>query len=344
MIDGNGRRATIADVARAAGTSTALVSRVLTGNQRVAGASRARIEAAIEALRYVPSATARGLRLRRTGMVALVVPYLDNPLYSLHAMGAERELARAGLLTVVCSSRTLPTSGPYRGRTFFDVLGAGRVDGVLLFPYQEDVIAAMTLRDREVPVVLIDREPVYSDGMARLDAVVVDHEGAVADATARLVGSGYRRIGLVSLRPESLSGAPRLAGYRAALAGAGIAYDPDLVATGDGGAADGADLMATLLDSGHPPDAVVVATTMLTLGASALLRRRATRLPDDLAVIGYGHEQSLGWPEFPVYRYPGIELGAAAARVLLDRLAARDAPAGAPCRVVLPMRYDPVGA
>lgn len=314
-----GVRATIRDVARAAGTSPALVSRYLTGNQPVSEASAARIRAAIETLDYRPSVTARNLRLRRTGLVALVIPYLNNPLYSLHATGAERELAKAGMLVVVCSTRTKP-DGTYLGRSFFEALGTGRVDGALIFPYQEEVDDLIALRAQGTPVVLIDRVPPLRPSTTAFDAVTVNNEGAVHDATARLLAQGRRRVGLVSLRADSLSGAPRLAGYRRALAGAGVPFEPGLVALGDGSDVGGGSLLASLLDGPMSPDAVVVATTLQTRGALDVIRRRQISVPGEIAVIGYRHDQSVLWPEIPTFRYPGEALGEAAARVLLRRL------------------------
>lgn len=317
------RRATIADVAREAGTSPALVSRFLTGNQRVSEASAARIREAVDRLGYVPSVTARNLRLRQTGLIALVVPYLDNPLYSLHATGAERELAAAGFLTVVCSTRTKP-DGSYLGRSFFDTLGAGRVDGALIFPYQEEVGDLDTLRAQGTPIVLIDRVPMLPDGIAPFDAVTVDNEGAVFNATVRLIEAGHRRIGLVSLRAGSLSGIPRFLGYKNALQAAGIELNSELVALGDGSDLGGASLFAGLLDNGSRPDAIVVATTLQTRGALEVVRRRGLQVPRDLAVIGYRHDQSVLWPEIPTYRYPGETLGEVAAQMLLRRLSGKD--------------------
>lgn len=319
-----GVRATIRDVARAAGTSPALVSRYLTGNQPVSVASAARIRAAIATLDYRPSVTARNLRLRRTGLVALVIPYLNNPLYSLHATGAERELAKAGLLVVVCSTRTKP-DGTYLGRSFFDTLGTGRVDGALIFPYQEEVDDLIALRAQGTPIILIDRVPHLPIGTTGFDAVTVNNEGAVHDATARLLAEGRRRVGLVSLRADSLSGAPRLAGYRRALAGAGVQFEPGLVALGDGSDVGGGLLFASLVDGPTCPDAVVIATTLQTRGALDVIRRRRVSVPSDVAVIGYRHDQSVLWPEIPTFKYPGEALGEAAARLLLRRLEGREA-------------------
>ncbi|HEX2036574.1 MAG TPA: LacI family DNA-binding transcriptional regulator [Chloroflexota bacterium] len=330
---------TIRDVARRAGVSTTLVSFVLTGKRRVGEARRRRVLQAIDELGYTPNAAARGLRLRRTGLVACLIPYLNNPLYSLHAMGAEQELGQAGLLTVVASTRGaaagtragLPAHGEPAARatwggmstaTIFHTLRGSRVDGVLLFPYQEDVPQVARLVGAGTPVVFLDREPVLTEPLPLTDAAVVDNEHGVYRATEHLLELGHRRIGLVSLRADSLSGAPRLAGYRRAFAERGLPVAQDCLALGRGSVADGRELTRGLLDLRPRITGLVVAVTNCTPGALQAIHHAGWRVPDDLSVVGYSHDGAFAWPaaDLTAIRYPGVELGREAARLLLTRL------------------------
>ncbi|MBI3972835.1 MAG: LacI family DNA-binding transcriptional regulator, partial [Chloroflexi bacterium] len=325
---------TIRDVAARAGVSSALVSFVLTGSRPVGKARRRRVLEAIDALGYTPNAAARGLRLQRSGLVALMIPYLNNPIYSLHATGAEQELARAGLLTVVCSTRGEP-AGPYSGEAVFRALGGSRVDGVLLFPYQEDVPEIVKLTEDGVPVVLIDREPELPAGAPPVDAVVVDNEHGVYRATEHLLALGHRRIGLVSLSAQSLSGPPRLEGYRRAYRERRLDVPENCIALGHGSVEDGYALTERLLRLRSRPTALVVTATMCTPGALRAIHDATLRVPEDLSVVGYSHEGFLMWPtvDLTAIRYPAVELGREAARLLLRRLGApRGAPRGAPSR------------
>jgi DNA-binding LacI/PurR family transcriptional regulator len=139
------------------------------------------------------------------------MPYLNNPLHSLHATGVEWELAKADLLVVVRLTRTKP-SGTDRGQYFFDTLGTGRVDGALIFPNQAEAGDLIALRAEGTPVVLIDCVPTVPLGTIGFDAVTINEAWAVHGPTARLLAEGHRRVGLVRLRAVSLSNAPRLAG------------------------------------------------------------------------------------------------------------------------------------
>ncbi|HET7768641.1 MAG TPA: LacI family DNA-binding transcriptional regulator [Chloroflexota bacterium] len=353
---------TIYDVAQRAKVSPSVVSFVLNGSRPVGDATRQRVRAAIDALGYTPNAAARGLRLRRTGLVACLVPYLNNPLYSLHAAGAEQELAAAGFLTIVSSTRGVPRAPGPTGAAVsgnghrpgdggvsagadspsgavLQALSGSRVDGVLLFPYEDDAPQVARLAESGVPVVYIDREPRHASlpTDAAVDAVVVDNESGVFRATEHLLALGHRRIGLVSLRPESLSGPPRLAGYRRAFQERGLEVPEECLALGRGGPEDGEALTTQLLALRPAITALVVAVTNCTAAALRTLHRSGVRLPDDLSVVGYAHEGILGWPglDLAAVRYPGVELGREAAKLLLTRLRAAPGEPRVRQRVVL---------
>ena len=349
----NGARSavTIYDVAERAGVSPSVVSFVLNRSRPVGDASRQRVLEAIDALGYTPNAAARGLRLRRTGLVACLVPYLNNPLYSLHAAGAEQELATAGFLTIVSSTRGVPRADGAGGGNgsaagadapsgaVLQALSGSRVDGVLLFPYEDDAPQVVRLAESGVPVVYIDREPQRTALPAdvAVDAVVVDNESGVFRATDHLLALGHRRIGLVSLRPESLSGPPRVAGYRRAFVERGLDVPEECLALGRGGAEDGEALTARLLALRPAITALVVAVTNCTAAALRTLHRAGVRIPEDLSVVGYAHEGILGWPglDLTAVRYPGVELGREAAKLLLMRLRATPGEPRVRQRVVL---------
>src|SRR5690242_21174101 len=95
---------TIKDVARQAGVSAMTVSRVINGAASVSPGTRARVEQAIAQLGYVPSRLARGLSARRTGTLALIVPDVANPFFTLIVRGAEDVARRAGYRVILCDT------------------------------------------------------------------------------------------------------------------------------------------------------------------------------------------------------------------------------------------------
>jgi DNA-binding LacI/PurR family transcriptional regulator len=141
------RRLTSRDVAARAGVSQSIVSFYFTGKRPVSKDARARIETAIEELGYRPNRVAQSLRTQRTGQVAVFIPYISNPLYAAYAAGAELALAEAGYLTVIFSNRAVPAQID----DYFNTVADSRVDGLILFPFEDDIERVERLRSQGVP-------------------------------------------------------------------------------------------------------------------------------------------------------------------------------------------------
>lgn len=310
---------TIKDVARRAGVSTALVSFYLSGSQSVSAESQERIRAAIDELGYVPNGLARSLRLRRTGVVGIVVPYLTNPTFAIMASSAEETLARHGYLLITCSSG----GSRERRRSYFRALHVARVEGLLVFPSRETIGEIVGLARGGTPVVLIEREidPSSADPDMGFDAVLMDNELGIYRATRHLLELGHQQIGLISLHLDSPSGPPRVAGYRRALAERGIAFHERLVVANDGSVESGYDACRRLLALSPPPTGLVVATNMQTLGALHALREANCQIPRDISIVGYSHPGFVFWQgiDMTVVHYPVDELGRTAAELLIRR-------------------------
>ncbi len=268
------------DVAERAGVSVKTVSNVVNGYVHVRPDTRARVEEAIAELNYRPNLSARNLRKGRTGVIALAVPELDIPYFAelaRHVVAAAAELGWTVLID--------QTGG---GREQESVAAAGigdhLIDGLIFSPL------ALTAED----LVGLDGTPMVLLG-ERVDHGPADHVGidnvAAAQAmTAHLVGLGRRRVAAIGSQrtPEGASARLRLAGYAAALADAGIAYDESLVAPAPAWhRAEGAAAMRSLLSSGVRPDAVFCFNDTLALGALRALHEAGLRVPADVAVAGF---------------------------------------------------------
>jgi DNA-binding LacI/PurR family transcriptional regulator len=267
------------EVAAFSGVSIKTVSNVVNCHVHVAPATRARVQAAIAALGYVPNSAARQLRGGRSGVIALAVPDLRSPYVA--------ELAGLIVRAAGHRSRTVlidQTDGRLeRERELAGGLRRHAIDGLILCS------VALTEPDSisdQVPLVLVgERIP-----GARADQVAIDSAAAAADATRHLIARGRRRIAVIGAQdhPTTVT-RRRLAGHRSALTGAGLPADPRLEATVDGGRrADGAAAMARLLDAGERPDAVFCCTDLLALGALRTLLARGIDVPGQVAVIGFG--------------------------------------------------------
>jgi DNA-binding LacI/PurR family transcriptional regulator len=269
------------DVAARAGVSIKTVSNVVNGYVHVAPETRARVQAAIDALGYVPNLAARRLRGGRSGVIALAVPELRSPYFA--------ELA--GLIVRAAEERSwtvlVEQTDGQAGRERDLVVGLRRhaIDGLILSPIG---LGPDELGQRgAVPAVLLGER--LRDGPA--DHVAIDSVAAAADATRHLLRLGRRRIAAIGApdRPATVTRQQRLSGYRAALDEAGGVADQRLAAQVSGlHRADGAAAMARLLDSGgEPPDAVFCFADPLAVGALRTLAERGIDVPGEIAVIGF---------------------------------------------------------
>jgi DNA-binding LacI/PurR family transcriptional regulator len=221
---------TLLEVARAAGVSRSTVSRVMTNHPRVSPEARARVEAAVADLGYVPNRAARSLATRTTGTIALVVRedgqrVFDEPVFSGLVRGASRAAvgtARQPVLLWADAGRADETD---RIRQY---LVTGHVDGAVLLSVHADDPLPADLADNGVPVVISGRPPGGVDEVAWVDA---DNRAGARSATDHLLAAGRRRIGVLTGPADMPVARDRLAGHRDALQAAGRPATPPRTST-----------------------------------------------------------------------------------------------------------------
>lgn len=304
----------IKDIAADAGVSIATVSRVLNGSQTVAAALRARVMASVQRMGYHPNMVARSLRTRKSFVLGVIIPTIANPFFTDIVQGIEHAASSAGYITTILSSDQ-DLAKEHRN---LQVLHDRRVDGVLIAVADRQASDLSQLTNAGVPVVLVDRR---LDG-AQLDSVTVDTRRGAYSAVEFLVQRGYKRIGLLGGPSTVSTAADKLDGYRAALEDNGIVLDQTLVLLGDYTEASGRDLGRRLLSMAHPPEAVLVANNVMTLGFFTVVREYGLRVPHELAFIGFDDRpwSSLVMPPITMVDQPTYDLGRLATETLLERI------------------------
>lgn len=311
------RRATIKDVATAAGVSRSTASRALTGRGYVATDVRERVLAAAEDLRYVPDATARYLKQQVSLSLGVLVSDLRNSFYARLAAGVGQAARTQGYSLVLAEDGGSAEAQVEAAETFV----ATRVAGVVVTPVSADVTTYLS-RHR-IPVIEVDRQ--FAAGVC--DAVVVDNHRASSQVIAELTGLGHRRIALFIDETTWTTGRDRHAGYQAALAAAGIALDPDLVVS-SGWDVDASHAAAVaLLRPSSRPTAVFAANNVLAEGVWRAANDLGLRIPDDLSLVSFDDApwMSLVTPGLTAVAQDEAALGAAAVQRLLERIADPDA-------------------
>jgi LacI family transcriptional regulator len=240
---------TIARVAALAGVGVGTVSRVLNDSGAVSPATRRRVQEAIDALDYEPSAAARALATGRTLAIGIVAPFATRPSVIERLRGAAQHISAAGYQLVLLDvDRPEHVAGAVRS-----VAVKGRFDGLLVISLPLGESAVSRVRSAGIPLVLIDRQ---ESGLA---GVHIDDKAGGRLAAEHLLGLGHVRIAFLGddeSNPYGFdSSARRRAGYEAALRDAGVEVRPELVVTGPHGRSVACTLAMQLLALPHPPSA-----------------------------------------------------------------------------------------
>ncbi len=324
---------TIQDVARAAGVSPATVSRCLNKPGAVSEARRARVDAAIRALEYVPHGAARTLASRRSRMMGAVFPSLDSSLFGGVLDVLQREIAAAGYTLVVASSGY----DQGREREHIHNLAANGVDAMVLVGAARDPRVYRVLERKRIPYVLIW---IAADAN-HSPCVGFDNRRAAAIVTGHLLDIGHRRIAVISgLTEGNDRAAARLTGVRDALARRGLVLPLAHVVERPFGVEQGREAFRLLMSRHDPPTAVVCGSEPFAYGALFESRRLGIRVPQTVSVTGFDDQwlASQISPTLTTVRTPRRQMGRLAGRYLLSVLSGEEVSAPRPLDVELVVR------
>ncbi|WP_406217200.1 LacI family DNA-binding transcriptional regulator [Streptomyces decoyicus] len=310
---------TMTDVARRAGVSVATVSHVLNETRPVRPDTRAAVLGAIDELGYTHNTLARSLVTSRTRSIGLAVSAISNPYFTEILQGVEAGALEAGYSLLL----TDPHDDPQHERKVVQLLHERRVDGMIVAPSAEPSAMVEYLARREVPTVFLDR--LVGDGH---DQVCAENTGPVRQLVGHLADLGHTRIGLVAGLPGLSTTTERVQGYREGLRACGLAFAPELLAGGHSAAQGAQDATRRLLAVPQPPTAVITANNAMTIGALRALRELGLEVPRDIALVCF---DDFSWadlftPRLTAIAQPSKDIGAAAVRLLLERLTEPDRP------------------
>jgi alanine racemase len=315
-------RARLSDIAEQAGVSEATVSRVLNDRPGVSTSTRQSVLTALDVLGYE-----RPMRLRgRSGLVGLIVPELDNPIFPAFAQVMETLLAQHGYTPVLCTQ----TPGGVTEDDYVDLLLDRGVAGIIFVSGMHadstaDHASYRALVDRGLPIVLVNG---YAEGV---DAPFIsDDDAAAMDlAVTHLVAMGHRRIGLAVGPIRFVPVVRKRAAFIEAMTRqAGITSDDaaGLVAHSLFGLEGGQAAAHHLLGCGVT--AMVCGSDLMALGAIRTVRQRGLRVPDDVSVVGYDDSRLIPFTDPPLttVRQAVPAMATAAVQALLDSINHSPAP------------------
>jgi LacI family transcriptional regulator len=316
------------EVAELAGVAMSSVSRVLSGHPDVSQAMQERVLSAVSQLGYQPDLLAQSLRRRETMTVGFAVGDISNALFAEIVAAAETRLRESGYSLLLTNSE----ADPELDAAHIRLLAQRRVDGIILSVSDEHHPATLAaLAQLDVPVVLVDREVEVDHPMH----VFSDHARGMRAAVDHLLDLGHRRIAMINgqpLRPVT----ERTRALETCFAERGLERTYRLV-DGTFSVEHGVRATTELLDSRHPPTAIIAGGNQLMLGAIRVLHGRGIRLGRDLSFVGCDDVAitELFDPPIAVVWRDTLAMGRAAADLMLSVLRGDDGVAD----VVLPTDF-----
>lgn len=322
---------TLRDVADAAGVHPATASRALNPATRglVNAETARRVIKVAEGLGYRPNPIARGLKTAKSSTVGLVIPDLTNPLFPPIVRGIEDVLEPAGYSGLIVNT----DNDLQRERAQIELLRSRQVEGLIVATALLQHPLMERLHAEGVPMVMVNRRPEGLD----IPSITPDDAAGIELAVDHLASLGHRRIAHLAGPSTTSTGVARRRAFRNAVRDRDLDGDPALVVTCERWSeAAGATALQTLLDSGVEPTAVVAGNDLIALGCYDVFAERGIDCPRDVSVVGFNDMPFLDKlaPPLTTLSIPHQQIGAEAARLLLDAIAEPDRPARS---VLLPL-------
>ncbi len=336
---------TLRDIAEKAGLSISTVSRVLnrkTEQHRISKETERLVLKTAKELNYRPNQLARGLRLRNTQTIGLVVPDISNPFFACLTRSIQNTAHKLGYTLIVCDT----DENVGLEIEHINLLRSKGVDGFVIMPVGQRYEHLEPLVGEGVPVVLVDR--CFPE--LQTDSVVVDNHRGAYELTEYLLACGHRRIAIIQGLPQTFTSNERVRGYRDALLSHGVAVDESLIVGRDFRRENGYIETKLLLSLREPPSAIFATSDLITLGALEAISEEGLHIPDDISLVSFDDVEFGPFLRCPLtaIAQPKEIMGEIAVNLLMERLRGRRQ--GEAQRIVLPPRLvirqsvKPVGA
>jgi LacI family transcriptional regulator len=311
------RKVSLKDVAKKVGVSVALVSYVVNGKEgsRVKPELAEVIRQAVKDLNYQPDQVARSLRLGTTKTIGLIVADVSNPFFGKLARIIQDEASRFGYTVVFGNSdENIDKFSP-----LIDTFLNRKVDGFIIVPVENAEVELSKIIREKIPIVLLDR----SFPGINISHVLLDNFRATFDATNCLIEKGYKSIAMVAFKYSLNMMHERIRGYQEAMKKSDLTNNISLLELKyDATSKEIENSLNGLLLKNKRPEAVLFASSTLTLEGLSFANRNNLKIPDDMAFIGFdgGYFFDLFHSPISYVHQPLEEMGKEAVKILIDLL------------------------
>ncbi len=311
-------KATIRDVAKAAGVSPSTVSRVLTKSAYVAEEKQEKVLEAIEKLNFQPNVVARSLRLKTSRIIGLLIPDITNPFFPEIAKGIEDAAHKNGYNIMLCNTE----NDVKKEMNYVELLKGRQADGLIIAKAGEELDHLKDTIRSGIPISFIDR-PVNLD---EADQIVSNNHLGMKIAVEKLYATGHRKIGLVA-GPKHLRVADeRFQGFRAGMLAQNLAINEKWIFHEVFSVSGGRSAGLKLLEMPAHPTAMICSSDVLAIGFIDSLFEAGFSVPEYMSVIGFDDINFTKYlkPKLTTIRQAKYEMGAKALELLLKRIKSKE--------------------
>lgn len=303
---------TLNDVARAAGVSTATVSRCLNEKQKVTPTTLTKVMAAVESLGYTPNFNARAMAAKQSHTIGAIIPTMENAIFARGLQAFQETLLEQGYNLLVSSSAYQPKLEAQQIRE----LVARGADGLLLIGYERDEAVYDYLARRGIPTVLA--WAALSD--TRHASVGFDNRAAMRQLADRVLEMGHRKVAVISgIIDGNDRAAERLAGIKDSWQARG--FDPEDLAIIQTSyeIENGATAFANLMQVDVKPTVIMCGNDVLAAGVISKAREMGLNVPNDISVTGFDDIELARhvFPALTTVHVPHRDMGRIAASTLV---------------------------
>ncbi|WP_377892009.1 LacI family DNA-binding transcriptional regulator [Alkalihalobacillus sp. R86527] len=270
---------TIKDVAKRAGVSRTTVSRVLNDNGYVSQEAREQVLKAVQEMGYIPSAHAKTMRTKRSGVIGVILPRISTETASRVVNGIEQELADNGYQILLTNTQLKPEKEIEN----IKLLRSRQVDGIILLATNRNQGLLNTINETNIPFVALGQE------LEGVTSVMYDDYHASISIAESLISKGHQRIGFIGVQEKNHAvGVLRKEGYKDAMKKHNLTIDENWIQYGDFTFESGYEAAERLMVGAAMPTAIFAVTDRMAIGALGCLREKNINVPEEMAVYGIG--------------------------------------------------------
>lgn len=302
----------IKSIAKKAGVSVATVSRVLNHPDAVAPDTKEHILSIMESLDYKPNWMARGLKLNRTGAIALLIPEITDLSYMEIAKGVEDVAHQKNYNIMLCATE----DDRNKEKGYIENFIARKVDGIILVSTYLKRNDLAQIKKQNISVVIIGK----NEELAGENLVYTDYKAAAAEAARHLIEIGYRKIGMIHGSRPKIENTDKLEGFRNTMEEEGLSCPAERILEAENSIEGGFLAASKLLNLKDRPEAMFITSDLMAIGAMEKFKQSGLNIPQDIAVVGFDNLKISGYlePKLTTVTKPVYRMGLVAARLLFD--------------------------